>query len=109
MSHTVIALYRPKPGREAALMGLLEEHVPALRRFGLATEAKVQLLRAGDGTMLEIFDWIDAAAVESAHSDPRVLDLWERFGAACEFATLDSLAEASALFPHFERASGCDD
>ena len=109
MAHTVIALYRPKPGREADLAKLVAEHVPALRSFGLATRAPVQLLRASDGTLLEIFDWRDAAAVESAHGDPRVHALWGRFEELCEFVTLGGLPEANGPFPHFERLASCDD
>ncbi len=108
MEHTVIALYRSKPGREADLARLVAEHVPALRSFGLATETPVQLLRASDGTLLEIFDWRDAAAVEQAHEDPRVLALWSRFEEVCEFVTLGGLPEASGPFPHFERLPSCD-
>lgn len=109
MAHTVIALYRPKPGSEAALQELVETHVPRLRELGLATDRPVQLLRAGDGTLLEIFDWRDAAAVETAHSHPEVMKLWEAFGAVCEYATLGSLAESGQPFPHFERRKSCDD
>ena len=104
MAHTVIAVYRPKPDCADALLALIRTHVPGLRDLGLASDAPVTLLRSlNDGTFLEIFDWVDAAAVETAHTHPVVQELWERFGELAEFATLSSLAEAESLFPHFER------
>ena len=86
----------------------MNTHVPRLRELGLVTDRGVQLLRAKDDTLLEIFDWRDAAAVETAHSHPLVQALWEEFSTACEFTTLDSLTEASQPFPHFERMPSSD-
>jgi quinol monooxygenase YgiN len=104
MAHTVIAVYRPKPDSADALRDLIRTHVPRLRALGLATDAPVTLLRSPeDGTFLEIFDWRDEAAVATAHEHPEVLKMWEEFGALCEFAPLADLAEATQLFPHFER------
>ena len=108
MPHTVIAQYRPKPGFESALLALVDRHVPRLRELELATEAPVVLLRAADGTLLEIFDWRDEAAVETAHVHPEVQSLWEEFGTLCDFTTLASLQEAGRPFPHFERLPSCD-
>ncbi len=110
MAHTVIALYRAKPGCADALLALIRTHVPRLRELGLASDAPVTLLRSeADGTFLEIFDWVDAAAVEAAHGHPVVQDLWELFGELSEFVTLASLAEAADMFPHFERVDGVFD
>ena len=98
----VIASYRPKPGQAEALLGLVREHVPILREQQLATAREPLVLRAKDGTLLEIFEWVSPAAVEAAHGNQAVLALWERFGAACEFVSLASLPEAQAVFAHFE-------
>ena len=32
--------------------------------------------------------------------------MWERFGALCDYATLDSLPEAQRPFPHFALIDG---
>jgi hypothetical protein len=50
---------------------------------------------------VEVFEWQDGA-IEAAHSSPRVVELWERFGAACTYVPLRELAEAETLFAQFE-------
>lgn len=101
MGEMVIACYRPKPGCEAELAQLVREHVPTLRKLGLATGRAATAMRASDGTLVEIFEWVSAKAVERAHTDPVVADLWERFMALCDFTTLAELPGAAQPFPHF--------
>jgi hypothetical protein len=104
---TVIAIYRPRPGKEEELAALLREHVPLLRDEGLATNRPVVLLRSRqDGSYLEIFEWASPEAMERAHRNPRVLALWEHFAGASEYLPFASLHEATALFPSFEAVDG---
>lgn len=102
MGQVVIAAYRPKPGQAQALLAVVREHVPVLRQQGLATSRPVQVLRASDGTLLEIFEWVSEAAVEAAHTNAAVRALWARFDAACSFGTLATLPGGDKPFPHFE-------
>jgi hypothetical protein len=97
----VIVAYRPKPGCEAALDVLVREHVPCLKALGLVTDRPAQAMRAKDGTVVEVFEWQDGA-IEAAHSSPRVVELWERFGNACDYVPLRELPEAEAMFADFE-------
>ena len=96
----VIVAYKPKPGKETELDELTREHVPLLRREGLATERPVVAARAADGTIVEVFEWAPGG-VERAHSNPVVLKLWERYAAACEIVPLNQLAESSTMFASF--------
>jgi hypothetical protein len=102
MGHLVIACYRPHAGKAAALLDCVRVHVPTLRAQGLITERPPQVLRAADGTLLELFEWKSEDAVKSAHENPAVQELWGRFAAVCDFVTLGTLAEAAEMFPHFE-------
>lgn len=102
MTGIVIACYRPKPGREAELRQIVSEHVPLLRAEGLATERTPVVMRASDGTWLEIFEWKSAKAAEDAHSNPAVRELWSRFSEVSDFTTIGSLREAGEPFSHFE-------
>jgi hypothetical protein len=101
MGRMVIVAYRPKSGREAELEALIREHVPCLKTLGLVTDRPAQAMRAKDGTVVEVFEWQDGA-IEAAHSSPRVLELWERFGNACDYVPLRELPEAEAMFAEFE-------
>lgn len=98
---TVIAAYRPRPGRQAELLDLVRGHVPTLQRLGLATDRAPFSMQAADGTFVEVFEWSSPAAIEAAHSHPEAQKLWQAFGAACEYVHLSQLAEAQGLFAEF--------
>jgi hypothetical protein len=98
----VIALFRPKPGKEADLMACMRDHQPVLRAQGLATGRPSVVLRAADGTLLEIFEWESQAAIDAAHTNAAVLALWERYAACCDYVTLNDLGEAREMFPGFD-------
>jgi hypothetical protein len=97
----VIVAYRPKPGMEDELLQLTREHVPLLRREGLATTRPHLACRAKDGTIVEVFEWAPGA-IARAHENPEVGELWKRYNAACDYVPLNSLAEAADQFAGFE-------
>jgi hypothetical protein len=98
----VIALYKPNPGQDEALRGLIRKHLPTLREFGLATDRPSMLMRAGDGTYLEIFEWVSEEASAQAHEHPAVAKIWDGMGAIGGMPSLDALAESKRPFSHFE-------
>lgn len=102
MGRIVIVAYRPRDGMQEELLDAIRDHLPILRSEGLATDREPTVVRADDGTYLEIFEWASADAIEAAHSNPVVQKLWARFGEACEYRTLASLSEAQDMFAEFE-------
>ena len=100
MADVVIVAYRPKPSCETALLDLTRDHVPHLRRLGLATNRPSLVLQARDGVVVEVFEW-KPGAMEAAHAHPEVLALWERYAAVCDYVPLANLAEATELFARF--------
>jgi predicted membrane GTPase involved in stress response len=102
MSRFVIAAYRPRPGRAQDLLALVRDHLPVLRREGLATDRPSYVMRAADGTLIEVFEWTSAHAIENAHQNQAVQALWARFGEACDYVSLASLSESQGPFAHFE-------
>lgn len=98
----VLAIYRPNEGRAADLEAEVVAHVPTLRGLGLATDVPSVVLRAGDGTLIEHFEWVDQAAIDAAHQHPTVHEMWGRFDACCSFGTLAELPNAATMFPEFE-------
>jgi quinol monooxygenase YgiN len=103
MAEIVLALYRPKPGREAELAALVDTHVAELRKLSLVTERAPIVARSRkDGTIVEAFEWASEEAIERAHRDPGVQAIWARFSECAEYPTLGQLAEASVTFPGFE-------
>jgi quinol monooxygenase YgiN len=98
----VIVAYRPKPGEEEALLPLVRERVPTLRQEGLVTERAPVIMRAKDGTIIEVSEWKSREAIDAAHQNPNVLAMWNKFFAICDCVPLNTLAEAKEMFAGFE-------
>jgi len=102
MGEIVIVGYKPKPGKEAELDALMRTHVKRLRDEALATERESVLMKARDGTVVEVFEWVSQEAIDSAHANPRVIRMWEEYSEVCDFVPLSQLPEAKDLFAQFE-------
>lgn len=102
MGHFVIVCYRPKAGKEAALVQLVRDHVPRLRKEGLVTEREGYAMRAKDGTIVEVFEWKSVKATEEAHSNPAVQQMWKEFGEVSDYDMIGNLPEAKQMFSGFE-------
>jgi quinol monooxygenase YgiN len=98
----VIVAYRPKPGKEREILELVRGRVPTLRKEGLVTERVPTMMRAKDGTIIEVSEWRSRAAIDAAHKNPNVLAMWDKFFAACDCVPLKTLAEAEEMFAGFE-------
>ena len=98
----VIVAYRPKPGKESELLDLVRSRVPTLRKEGLATDRAPIIMRARDGTIVEVSDWRSQKAIDAAHQNPNVLAMWNKFFAICDCVPFKTLAEAEEMFPNFE-------
>lgn len=101
MGRIVIVAYRPKPGREAALEALMRRHYERLHHEGLVTDRTPVLMRAGDGTIVEVFEWRSKEAMERAHDNPRVQKMWAEYGETCEYVPLAEVPETRQLFAEF--------
>lgn len=53
----VIVAYRPKPGCTADLLDLVRQRVPLVAKEGLVMERKPTVMRASDGTIIEVSEW----------------------------------------------------
>jgi quinol monooxygenase YgiN len=103
MGRIVIAVYKPKPEQEAALVELVRQHVPTLRALDLVTDRPNIVMRsAQDQAILEVFEWKSPEAMEAAHEHPTVTALWDRFAQVCEYRPLNALLESHDLFAEFE-------
>ena len=101
MGDIVIVAYRPKAGHDDELLDLVKDHVPFLRRLGLATDRPASAMRGKDGVIVEVFEW-KTGAIASAHENPDVQALWGRYAAVCDYVPLHELPEAKDMFAQFE-------
>src|SRR6202165_456052 len=98
----VVVAYRPKLGKEKELLELVRARVPTLRKEGLVTDRVPVIMRAKDGTIIEVSEWKSQQAIEDAHKNPRVLAMWDKFFAVCDCVPLKTVPEAKPLFAAFE-------
>ena len=102
MGRIVVVAYRPKPGQQSALEHLMRQHHRRLLAQALVTERTPVLMRAADGTIIEVFEWVSAAAMTAAHDNPAVQQMWGEYADVCEYVPLAQVPEAQALFAEFE-------
>lgn len=98
----VIVAYRPKPGRDAELLELVRSRVPTLAKEGLVTSRTPVIMRAKDGTIIEVSEWKSREAIEAAHRNPNVLSMWNSFFALCDCVPLNTVPESTEMFAGFE-------
>src|SRR3954449_10505654 len=101
----VIVAYRPKAGKEAELLELVGSRVPTLAREGLVTDRVPVIMRTRDGTIIEVSEWKSREAIDAAHKNPKVLELWNRFFQVCDCVPLKEVAETADMFAGFEPVS----
>lgn len=89
----VLALHRPRPGRETRLRELVARHVPLLRRLGLLAESAAVLMRTAGGTQVEIFRWRSPEAARAAGAQPEVRQLWRDISEIADSPAIDASPE----------------
>ena len=98
----MIAAYAPKPGKEQQLLASVKKHMQVLRTERLVTDSPASVMRATNGTIVEVFEWRSREAIHEAHGNPAVQALWGEFGAACDYTPLSTLTEAQQMFAEFD-------
>ena len=102
MGRFVIVAYTPKVGKEAALLVAVDKHLRVLAAEGLITDRPGYVMRAENGSIVEVFEWRSAEAIAQAHGNPAVQALWQEFGEACDYTPLARLAESQQMFAEFD-------
>ncbi len=100
----VFAAYKPHAGKEDQLEGLIKQHVPILRDLELITDRPSLTVKSKDGTYMEIIEWRDVRAADTAHEHPAVAKVWEAMAKISDFISLKQLPESEKPFSHFEVA-----
>ena len=101
MGRIVIVCYRPKPGKVQELRQLMKSHVSRLRTEKLVTQRAPIMMEAADGTVIEVFEWASKEAMQEAHENPAVQEMWAEYAAVCDYVPVGSIAEAGQLFSEF--------
>lgn len=83
----------------------MKKHLHVLQAEQLVTDKPGYVMRAGDGTIVEVFEWRSSEAINQAHANPAVQALWGEFGAACDYTPLTKLSECHQMFAEFDSVS----
>jgi quinol monooxygenase YgiN len=102
MGRFVIVAYTPKAGKDQQLLAAVKKHLQVLRNEHFVTDKPAYVMRAADGSIVEVFEWRSAEAIQQAHSNPAIQALWAEFGAACDYTPLSKLAETHQMFAEFD-------
>lgn len=94
--------YRPKKGKEKELEALMETHLPILQDEGLATYRESIIMRSEDSSIIEVFEWKSREAIQTAHTNPRVNEMWREYGEVCNFVPVATIPETSNMFAEFK-------
>ena len=105
MGRFVIVAYTPKAGKETLLHALVEKHLRVLSAEQLVSDKPAHVMRAADGTIVEVFEWLSAGAIEQAHKSPAVNAMWAEFAAVCDYTPLAKLSECNKMFAEFDSVS----
>ncbi|HTK19922.1 MAG TPA: hypothetical protein VL442_10430 [Mucilaginibacter sp.] len=98
----VIACYQPKPGKAEGLKELMREHLLILKNQGLVTDRASIMMEAKDGTIIEVFEWKSQAAIDQAHTNIAVLEMWGKYAEVCDYIPVAQVQEAAQLFSGFQ-------
>jgi hypothetical protein len=109
MGRFAIVAYTPKAGKEQQLLTAVGKHLQVLHSEQLVTDRPAYVMRAADGTIIEVFEWRSAEAIGQAHSNRAVQALWADFGEACDYTPLNKLAETHQMFAEFDAVQLCQD
>lgn len=101
MGRIVIVAYKPKPGKAVPLKQLTKTHVPRLRAEGLVTDREPIIMETADGTIIEVFEWQSAEAINQAHQNKVVHEMWIQYAEVCDYVSLNSLSETADMFAEF--------
>ena len=101
MGRIVVVAYKAKPGKLIELKSLMKTHADTLRNEELVTERASIIMQSTDETIIEIFEWKSKQAIEEAHINPVVQEMWGKYFEICEFIPAGEVAEFSEMFSEF--------
>ena len=73
----------------------------SLRSENLATDRDSLIMKAANGSQIEVFESVSRSAIDAAHSNLRAQKMWEGFAKVCDFIPLSEMPETSQPFAEF--------
>jgi len=102
MRRTFMVVYKPYKGKDQELLPATKASYLDLRKGGYVTSQPPMLMKASDGSIILIFEWIEKQKNEEAQVDPVIQQHWMTLSKICEFEKAMSLIEFQRPFSEFE-------
>jgi hypothetical protein len=97
-----IIVYRPREGRTQELIDSLLENIPVMRKLDLVTYREQIIAKAKDGSILQIFEWVEEDSQDKAMAHPVVQDMWMKASKISDFQKPMLLAEFQETLSMFD-------
>jgi len=95
-------VYRPRPGREEDAVPHFREEVAALRSRGHITNRPAPICRTARGEYLIVIEWATETAVDDAHADEVILEVWRRKEQLVEYLAPADLERSDVPFASYD-------
>ena len=80
----------------------MREHYSILKSQHFVTNRVSIMMEAKDETIIEVFEWASEAAMQQAHNNSVIQDLWQQYEVVCDYIPVAQVAEAAQLFSAFK-------
>jgi len=97
-----LSVYRPRPDREDELLPHLREEIAALRARGHITARRAVICRAPSGAYLVVSEWASPTAVDDAHADASIIEIWRRKDTLAEYLAPADLDGSGVPFASYD-------
>jgi len=97
----VMVAYKPKTGMENTLKELVKSHHARLKEQDLVTDRTPIMMQSQDGTIIEVFEWKSLDAIQQAHTNKVVGEMWAEFAQVCDYTPIGKLSESADLFANY--------
>ncbi len=97
-----LSAYRAKDGRADEVLPHLREEISALRARRHITSRPAAICRTARGEFLVVSEWSTEHAVDDAHADEVILEIWRRKERLVEYLAPGELAGADVPFASFD-------
>jgi hypothetical protein len=58
-------------------------------------------MRSSNGAVIEVFEWLSAEAIELAHKNEVVIEMWGQFAEVCSYIPISQCPETANVFSEF--------
>ena len=101
-SRITLSAYRAREGHADEVLPHLREGIATLRARGHITSRPAAICRTARGELLVVSEWSTEHAVDDAHEDPTILELWRRKEELVEYLAPGELAGSGVPFASFD-------